>query len=231
MASAMGRVEGTREDILTLLRRRERMSVDELAAELGLAGATVRRHLDVLQRDGYVSVTQVRGGTGRPRHLFSLTEAGADLFPRHYVRLTQRLLGEIVALEEEVIAGRSGVEIADLVFANMSQRIAREYRARIQGDTLEDRARSAAELIADEGIDFEVVEGEDGPRLLGRACPCSRIAEAAGEAGVRPCDHDRRMLEELLDVPVRVLDREEVPYDFRCGYELGVGSTGTQASG
>lgn len=220
MRPVLGRVDGTREDILTLLRRRERMGVEELASELGLAGATVRRHLDVLQRDGYVAVTQVRGGTGRPRHLFSLTEAGADLFPHHYVRLTQRLLGEIVALEEDAIAGRNGVEIANLVFEKMSQRIAREYRPRIHGDTLEDRVRLAAELIADEGIDFEVTPGADGPRLLGRGCPCMRIIEAAGEDASLPCDHDREMLEALLGVPVRVLERDEVPYDFRCGYEV-----------
>src|SRR5438105_3059414 len=109
--SPTGRIDGTREEILAILRRRERMGVEDLAQELGLAGATVRRHLDVLQRDNYVTVAQVRGHTGRPRHLFSLTEAGADLFPHHYVRLTQRLLGEIVALGTDETAGRSGGEI------------------------------------------------------------------------------------------------------------------------
>src|SRR5262245_21992953 len=89
-----GRIDGTREEILAILRRHDRMGVEDLARELGLAGATVRRHLDVLQRDNYVAVTQVRGRTGRPRHLFALTEAGSELFPHHYVRLTQRLLGE-----------------------------------------------------------------------------------------------------------------------------------------
>lgn len=219
MPTVFGRVDGTREAILTLLRRRERMGVDELAAELGLAGATVRRHLDVLLRDNYISVTQVRGGTGRPRHLFSLTEEGAELFPHHYVRLTQRLLGEIVALQATDISGRSGAEIADLVFENMSQRIARDYRPRIHGDTVDERVRSAAELIAEEGIDFEVVPGEHGPRLLGRGCPCTRIVEASGVA-VHPCDHDRAMLEELLGYSVRTLDASEVPHDFRCGYEV-----------
>ena len=105
-------IDGTREQILAILRRRERVGVEELAQELGLAGATVRRHLDVLQRDNFVAVTQVRGQTGRPRHLFALTEAGADLFPHHYVRLTQRLLGEIVGLDASETAGRSGGDIA-----------------------------------------------------------------------------------------------------------------------
>jgi hypothetical protein len=47
-----------------------------------------------------------------------------------------------------------------------------------------------------------------------------RIVAAAGEDASRPCDHDREMLQVLLGAEVRVLDRDEVPYDFRCGYEV-----------
>lgn len=92
------RVGNSREAILEILRRHDGRSVDDLATALGLAGATVRRHLDVLLRDGHVSVSQVRGKTGRPRYAFSLTEAGAELFGHHYVRITRRLLQEIAAL-------------------------------------------------------------------------------------------------------------------------------------
>ena len=88
------RVGTTRDAILEILRRRDGRSVDDLATELGLAGATVRRHLDVLMRDGHISFSQVRGQTGRPRYAFSLTEAGAEQFGHHYVRMTRRLLRE-----------------------------------------------------------------------------------------------------------------------------------------
>lgn len=218
MTSSPRRIDGTREEILGLLRRRDRMSVDDLSAELGLAGATVRRHLDVLQRDNFVQVTQVRGGTGRPKHFFSLTEAGADLFPHHYVRMTQRLLGEIVHLEAGETAGRSGQELARLIFTRMAERIAAEYAPLVQGRGSVERARSAAELIAREGIDFEVVEAREGVRLLGRGCPCNRLERTDESAPANPCEHDRVMLERLLAAPVRPLDPSLVPHDFHCGY-------------
>ena len=207
-------VDGTREEILAILRRRERVGVEDLAAELGLAGATVRRHLDVLQRDSYVSVTQVRGQTGRPRHLFSLTEAGADLFPHHYVRLTQRLLGEIVGLDATETAGRSGGDIASLVFEKMADRLATEYAPRVTGDTLEARVRFVVRLIAEEGIDFEVVPLDGAVRLLGRGCPCTRLT--GGKPGT--CDHDRRMLAQILEVDVQPIPAAEIPHDFHSGY-------------
>jgi predicted ArsR family transcriptional regulator len=128
-----GRVEGTRDSILTILRRRDGISVDQLATELGLAGATVRRHLDVLLRDDFISVEQVRGRTGRPRYAFSLTEQGAELFPHHYVRLTHRLLEEIMRLDVGETEGRDGMALADLLFEKMAERLVAEYAPRVQG--------------------------------------------------------------------------------------------------
>jgi predicted ArsR family transcriptional regulator len=214
------RVEGTRSAILEILRRRSSVGVEELARELGLAGATVRRHLDVLLRDDYVAVTQERGRTGRPRHIFSLTEAGAELFPHHYVRLTHRLLEEIVALQHEETSGRDGRAIADQVFTRMSERIAAEYGPRVQGTTLADRTRSAIELIADEGIDFEIDGSAEGVRLLGRGCPCSRLAMSNGGDSARSCDHDQLLLSRVIEAEVVPLPAEEVPHAFLCGYEV-----------
>ncbi len=210
------RLEGTREEILTLLRRHSSLTVEELAQELGLAGATVRRHLDVLLRDDLVSVTQVRGGPGRPRHSFSLTEAGAGSMPHHYVRMTQRLLGAIVGLDADQTAGRSGREIAGVVFERMAERIAEEYAPRVRGATIEERAKSAAALIAEEGLDFEVTLEDDGVHLLGRGCLCSRAEDPS--APVQPCEHDQALLSALIGGRVRPLPLYRVPHEFQCGY-------------
>lgn len=213
-------LDGAREEILALLRRHPAMSVEDLAREIGLAPATVRRHLDVLLRDDFVSVQQVRGGAGRPKHVFSLTETGASASPQHYVRMTQRLLNEIVTLGEGETAGRSGRQIADVVFERMADRLAREYAGRVQGATVETRARSVAALVLEEGIDFQVsTEGsaEGGEvLLLGRGCLCTRADDPT--ARVQPCEHDQRMLSALIGAEVLPLPPERVPHEFQCGY-------------
>lgn len=215
-----GRIESSREAILEILRHRERVGVEELAQELGLAGATVRRHLDVLMRDGYVSVSQIRGGPGRPRYAFSITEAGSELFSQHYVRLTRRLVDEVMGLSSEETAGRSGAQIASLVFEKMADRLATEYGPRIDGATTEARARRAAELLAADGFDLEVEADEAGVRMLGRGCPCRRFG-AIGGPSPAACEHDRRMLERLVRLPVAVLPGDALTADFACGYRLG----------
>lgn len=215
------RIESSREGILEILRRHAGASVEELAHELGLAGATIRRHLDVLMRDGYIAVSQVRGGAGRPRYAFSLTEAGTELFPHHYVRLTHRLVDEIVALAPAETTGRSGAQLARLIFEKMAERIAHEYAPRVEGGTVEARVRSAAALLAVDGFDYEVTSSAaEGVQILGRGCPCSRFEAMAGvDAGAR--EHDRALLEQVIGAPVAPLPASQLPADFACGYRVG----------
>lgn len=68
----------TRDIILEIIQNRKSETVNGLAQELSLAPATIRRHLDILQRDGLVTFTEVRHGTGRPEFSFSLTERGHE---------------------------------------------------------------------------------------------------------------------------------------------------------
>lgn len=215
----------TREAILEILRHYDARSVDELAAELDLAGATVRRHLDVLIRDGYVSVSQVRGRTGRPRHAFSLTEAGADFFGHHYVRITRRLLHEIASMTAEDTAGLDGAGLADLVFDRISVRLAGEYGPLVDGATAAERARDTARLLEEEGFDLEIVEEGGEVRVFSRDCPCKRLRQTANSvpfdrAHGGGCDHDRRLLELLIGEPMAPYQGGELPAEFACAYAV-----------
>jgi predicted ArsR family transcriptional regulator len=205
-------VETTRQTILGILRRRQ-ATVDDLSKELGLAPATIRRHLDILSRDGHVDVAQVRRKTGRPHYLFSLSESGEDLFPKHYVRLTNRLIEEIVALTSDETSGRSGEELAGLVFERMAQRLAQRIGPRVHGASLDERIRVTTEALSEEGIAFDV-EREDGAFLLiGHACPCPRASDRQGRA----CAHDQRLLSLLLGADVGYVEPGK---EASCAYRV-----------
>ena len=208
---------GTRDQILAILRRRASASVDDLSQQLGLSGPTVRRHLDVLLRDGLVGIAQLRGRTGRPRFVYSLTAAAAEQFGRHNVRLTHRLVDEIAALSAAETHGRGGADIASMIFDRMTDRLVQEYGPQVRGIDVPERARSAVALLGAEGLDFEVAEQDgDGVLLLCRNCPCWRFRGLSGAA----CEHDQRLLEELVGASVSPLPPGELPHDFLCGYRL-----------
>ncbi len=207
-------MENTRQTILEILRRRKHATVEDLTTELGLAAATVRRHLDILMRDNYISVTQKRREIGRPHYVFSLTDAGEDLFPRSYVRLTNRMIDELVALNRTDMKGRDGVALAEVLFEKMADRVADTYAGRISGKTMSDRLNEVTKLLAGEGMFFEWRKSDDGYLLLGQGCPCPRIADIHTEV----CVHDQRLLSRLLRADVEPVPPNPESQDSACSY-------------
>ena len=213
-------METTRQTILGILRRRK-ATVSDLTQQLGLAPATVRRHLDILARDGHVDVAQVRRRTGRPHYLFSISEAGEDQFPKHYVRITNRLIDEIVALKATETADCNGPELAELVFQKMAQRLAQRIAPRIHGSSLRERMRATTEALAEEGIVFDVEESEEGYLLLGQGCPCPRVADGKSQM----CAHDQRLLSTLLGADVTYVEPSSVGLEGYCAYRVKEAAT------
>lgn len=209
-------VESTRTKILDILRRRREATIDDLTRALQLAPATVRRHLDILQRDGYVAVRAVRRATGRPHYAFSLTEAGEDLLPQHYVRMANRLIDEIVSLSAEETNGRTGQDLARLIFARMGERLARVYGPRVAGANLRERLDQAVAVLRDEGIVFEAMPDESGGFLLvGSGCPCRRVADRQRDL----CSHDQLLLSRLLRAEVEPIE-SPANGDAYCAYRV-----------
>ncbi len=192
-------MENTRQTILEILRRRKHATVEELTTELGLAAATVRRHLDILMRDNYISVTQKRREIGRPHYVFALTDAGEELFPRSYVQLTNRMIDELVSLDRNDTKGKNGVALAGVLFEKMADRVADTYAGRISGKTIPDRLNEVTKVLAGEGMFFEWRKTDEGYLLLGQGCPCPRIADIHSEV----CVHDQRLLSRLLKAEVK----------------------------
>ena len=190
-------MQSTRAKILELLRRRREATIEDLTRELELAPATVRRHLDVLQRDGQVTTRSVRRPTGRPHFVFTLTADAPDAAPSHYIRVTSRLIEELVRLEPEQTRGRDGQDRTRLVFDRFTHKLARQCRSAISGDCLEERLDQALAQLAAEGMLFEVIENEGSLLVRGEGCPCRRMSGNLGQ-----CNHDLVLLAAVLDAEV-----------------------------
>ena len=160
-------LQKTRNHILQLVQSRQGETVAGLARELGLAPATVRRHMDILQRDGLLTYEEVRHGTGRPEHLFSLTDSGHEELPKNYDALLSELVSEMASLSEEETSGRSGEELVEFAFANVARRAAEPYIKEKGSDPIE----ALHQLLTDHDFapEFEVMES--GIRITLNNCP------------------------------------------------------------
>ena len=178
----------SRDNILTIIRQNNGVNVDELAKEMQLAPATVRRHLDILERDGLVNHSEVRKPTGRPQYSFHLTEKGHDSVPKDYSRLLNELVSEIKNLPAADMASRSGDDVLRASLSRIGEKRAAEY---LQGRRPVEAVTAAFE---DGGYDPIVETDNDGLKIRVTNCPYRR---ASIDDDII-CTVDRSMVASLL---------------------------------
>ncbi len=145
-------MEGTRLRIIQILQRDESQTVDSLAKTLELAPATIRRHLDILQRDHLVAYQEVRKRTGRPEYSFYLTEPGQEILPKRYDELLASVIREISELDLKNVGATTGQDILDEVFQQLARKVAAPYVAGSHGKGLKDRLQILMEYMKDEDL-------------------------------------------------------------------------------
>jgi predicted ArsR family transcriptional regulator len=187
----------TRLKIARLLQREGEATVESLATWIGLASATVRRHLDILQRDGLVAFEEVRRGTGRPEHSFRLSELGHEALPKAYDRLLSLLLREISLLERGALDQKGGVEILRSLFKGMARTLAASYPVP-HGGSIEDRLSALLNALEDVGYSPEMRRGEGYIVVLVHNCPFRSVAREIDGA----CLFDQEFMSTMLGTPV-----------------------------
>jgi predicted ArsR family transcriptional regulator len=187
-------MRSTRQSILQIIQRRGSETVGGLAKELGLASATVRRHLDILQRDGLVVFAEVRKGTGRPEHSFTLTEAGHESLPKGYGVLLGGLVGELARTRADEIAGKSGAEALEGALTRLGQAVGRRYVNPGSGEA----AAAVLEALRDGNFDPEVRHDPDRTRISLGNCPFRSVALSDDAI----CSYDAAILESILGTTV-----------------------------
>jgi len=150
----------TRERILALLLHAPApLSVQALAASLGISRNAAHQHVCALERDGLIErATQIMT-RGRPSQGFRLSDAGGALFPRQYSLLARKLIGELTRyLGPDALPGalaRIGADIA----AELAPRLG-------EGDS---RVPSIAALMRELGYEAHLA-GDDAAEIEAHNC-------------------------------------------------------------
>jgi predicted ArsR family transcriptional regulator len=183
-------MQSTRQEILDILRQERQATVEDLAERLGLTPMTIRHHLNVLQAQGLVVTAQVRRiqTVGRPRLLYTLTEAADELFPQGYRELARYLVSEV----KETM----GPEGTQTIFRRMADRIARDAPPPVPGRSLEERLEQVSLHLKRLGFLFTWTKTDEGFLLTNTNCPYRRVAQEHAEV----CVMDMMLLRRLLGV-------------------------------
>ena len=191
-------VEGTRLRILHLVQKAGQATVDSLAQSLGLASATVRRHLDILQRNQLINYQEVHKKTGRPEYSFFLTETGQESLPKDYHKLLGSLLKEMSSLSSDEISGKGGAELLEHLLQRISGQVVERYTDRLEDRRLSSRLSVLVDLLSDENFSPEAEDTDTGIRIKLFNCP---FRHAAMENAI-VCALDAHLISTILQAPV-----------------------------
>lgn len=182
-------MKNTREKILHTLLKRPGSTINDMAEVVGINPISVRHHLNSLQADGLIEAQEERHGVGRPRLVYSLTEAGMEKFPTRYLRLTSRLLDQLKSSLPKPMVNK--------LFSEMAVSLAEEYAEQIQGLKMEDRLGLIQDLLAEEGFTVEWEKTGAQYRIHEITCPYLQIGQNHPEV----CTVDQTLISRMLAVP------------------------------
>ncbi|HEX8177707.1 MAG TPA: helix-turn-helix domain-containing protein [Pyrinomonadaceae bacterium] len=192
MSTTVVNLAGSRERVIHLLRSQGSVNADELARQLGISRQCVKKHLDVLERDGYVEHNSERKERGRPSHMYRLTaKATTELFPKRYDLLARSVLQQINA-----VWGERGL---NTIFCGCAEEMVSRFRPHLKGLGFDARVLRLAELLDEEGYDAEAERLADGSYLLSEwNCPLTDVARDYRQL----CERELQVYKELLETEV-----------------------------
>jgi predicted ArsR family transcriptional regulator len=182
------------QQLLTLLlQNKEGLSVEDLSKGLGITDNAVRQHLTALERDGMVARGETQSTGGRPEHLYALTTAGQELFPRHYSWFAELLIN---SLREE-----QGTDALRKRLEEMGKAVGHQVAARLAGiKDKGERIRALAEVMRELGYQSGPIDlaKEKWPAIEAVNCVFHNLAKCYPEV----CQFDLAMMSEVVGCDV-----------------------------
>jgi predicted ArsR family transcriptional regulator len=199
-------LDSSRGRIVTLLRRGG-LTVDDIAAQLGLTANAVRAQMTAMERDGVVRRVGRRPGTTRPSHVFELTPEVEQLLSEAYVPFLTQLV--------QLFANALPAQQVDTLMRDVGKGLANDLPlGKRPPGSVRARVTVASELLNKHLGAVTHVEGNGGYVIRGVACPLAALT------GKHPavCLAMESLLTELIGAAVHeCCDRSGRP---QCCFEI-----------
>lgn len=190
----------TRQQLLVALRRDGALSLDQLVPQLGVTKTAVRKHMLALERVGAVRSTKEDPvAPGRPRLLWTLTEAGAERFPTREAEFLRNFVSYVEELDKS--------DILEGFFRELWAERMREFRSRL-GDrelqvvAFDVRLKALHDTLEDGGFmpRISVSEVAQGQQIRRRVTveECNCPLAGAARASRIPCRLEAGFLQDVL---------------------------------
>jgi predicted ArsR family transcriptional regulator len=203
-------ISDTQRRVLVAVKRRGKITADELATALGISTSGVRQHLGALRTAGLVEADKVRGQPGRPVDRYRATVRTEPLFETTGGDFAIELLGDIEAEDPDIV---------DRVFERRRQRQVDTARERVVGRPIHERVDIVTKLLDAQGYlaDHEQLDDQHF-RINLHNCPIWTVANRFRQA----CSAELDLLQELIpDATVQRVTHKTAGA-HTCAYDITV---------
>jgi predicted ArsR family transcriptional regulator len=187
----------TRRRVFTAILQAGSVTAAQLAEDLALTPAAIRRHLDALSDDELIEAKEPlrRGprGRGRPAKVFSLTDKGRESVHNSYDRLAMAAIDELIRT-----AGPAGLDrLANDYFGPISD----EFRQAKSHDDQETDVQALVDALNRTGYVASVDDLPSGEQLCQHHCPVADVAKNYPQL----CEIETGLISDLLKSHVQRL--------------------------
>ncbi len=195
--------------ILAEIKRSQGLSVSQLCERINLSYMGVKQHCVALEKDGYLDTWRRPKGMGRPEKAYRLTTIAQEFFPSEHTNFT----GEVLKSLEQVYGPAAPEKILYQIYQNATVKL----QSKVNGNTLEERARSLAQLREQEGYMSEYYFNGDIQRhqIIEYNSPVLVIADQFKIL----TQLENALIEQVLGVKVQ-RDEERVSGLYKCQFTL-----------
>lgn len=182
--------------VIKLLVGNRPQTVAQLMRITGVTRTAVTEQLNELVAAGFVERGIERlAGRGRPRHLFSATEAALVLLFANNQRL-------VVPLIWTAVREIGGDKLVRDVMKRVSKALADHYSKRVKATKPEERLRQLTQFLIEEGSLIDTVIEDDQLVIYKRTCPFVSLVDDKRAV----CSVDLDMMSEVVGAPVERLE-------------------------
>lgn len=177
-----------------LLDHSEGATLDELAEYLELSKTAVKEHLIKVEGLGLIQYEDSKGGVGRPRRKYLLSQAGNEVFPRQYSWLSNVLL--------EILAQDLGPEAISKLMRKLAQKVASSMEERFDKPTTAEQLKEITRAMNELGYRSTLKQSDirKGAILEATNCVYHNVAKEHPEL----CKFDIQFLEKASGLNVKL---------------------------
>lgn len=191
--SALSTIGQRQQLLLKAIQRSEvGLTADALAKELLISRNAVIQHIASLEGNGLIENSSLSSTGGRPSRLYTLTDRGQELFPRHYALFSNLLVSWIrQKLGDKKL--KSGL-------IDLGKQIAREYQGRVDShSTLTNKVSEVTNIMQELGYDASLGKKTGNTsEIVASNCVFHKLAEEYQDI----CQLDLSLMSTLLNADI-----------------------------